>query len=1248
MPKGSRAKGHKPGVSCGICEDPDNSLMVSCDDCGRWFHFKCVGVDEGIEDVDWSCSSCETKRAAQGTSSRGASVQGGAGNMSTAEQQNQQLQQFQRMMDQMQARFDQQQHTYEELLRKKDLEMEKAISDLKRQYLLNLERKEQQIRDELSVPAIVLPNANSTSLGTESRVTDDVCSAITRMEKQLQDMAKKQEFETKRLDERLQAMEIGMSRSAPISDGLNLRANPSSGNQQSCEQSAISLHELSKSQLAARQAVAKELPTFSGNPEEWPLFIATYESSTRMCGFSDEENLLRLQRSLKGKALEAVRSRLLYPAGLDGVIKTLRTLFGRPEVIVNSLASKIREMSAPKTEKLGTLIDFGVAVQNMCATIVACGLNEHLCNFALLQELVDRLPPTIKLDWARHRQTLDTVTLSEFSSWLETLVEAACVVTVPSAFGNYASKSDRRSRKEEVYLHRESSSRSASGSPVSSKTTPRKKCVICDEECRNPCECKRFLAMDIRARWAAVKNYKLCRKCLAKHFGACTVREECGRNGCSYMHHKLLHDDSRYPRYSNPQPSTSQADAGASYESCNAHVSNVGKALFRYIPILIHGRRSSIRTYAFLDDGSSVTLMEHGLLSELGLSGESYPLCLGWTADHQRQEVGSVKLALEVSGIHDTKPYWIPKVHTVQSLALPRQTLEMDKLVSRYNHLRDLPCDSYHNVRPRLLIGIDNCHLGHALDSREGGKHEPIASRTRLGWTVFGPCSTSLLTAPNFTAHHSLHACPCCERHDIELHNTIKAYFSLDSLGIVRSAKPLLSKDDERAEQLLKSLTHTKGQRYETGLLWRFDNVQLPDSKSMALKRLECLEKRMQREPALGEALKEKLQDYLRSGYIEKLTERQLLEKFPRVWYLPIFPVINPNKPGKLRIVWDAAAKVAGTSLNSFLLTGPDQLAPLPSVLRRFREFRIAVTGDIREMFHQVMVNRNDQQCQRFLWRNGEQDRRPDVYVMKVMTFGATCSPSCAQYVKNHNAYRFQNQFPKAADAIMKDHYVDDMLCSEESEADAIKLAKDVRSIHIEAGFEIRNWLSNSKRVLRELEAEPGEKSLNLLSEMGTEKVLGLWWCTATDTFTFKVSPRINADLLQGRTIPTKRQILSTMMMIYDPLGLLANFLMFLKILLQEIWRSGIHWDDRIREEQWQKWQTWLRVFPQVENVSVPRCYRKDTSIFEQNTIQLHVFVDASENGFAAVVYMRFEENGVRTSSSSNWSTVGKRYHGIT
>ncbi|XP_062554212.1 kinesin-related protein 12-like [Armigeres subalbatus] len=59
-------------------------------------------------------------------------------------------------------------------------------------------------------------------------------------------------------------------------------------------------------QLAARHVVSKELPAFTGNPAEWPLFWSSYETSTRICGYSDSENLMRLQRCLKGEARKAV------------------------------------------------------------------------------------------------------------------------------------------------------------------------------------------------------------------------------------------------------------------------------------------------------------------------------------------------------------------------------------------------------------------------------------------------------------------------------------------------------------------------------------------------------------------------------------------------------------------------------------------------------------------------------------------------------------------------------------------------------------------------------------------------------------------------------------------------------------------------------------------------------------------------------------------------------------------------------
>lgn len=150
--------------------------------------------------------------------------------------------------------------------------------------------------------------------------------------------------------------------------------------------------------------------------------------------------------------------------------------------------------------------------------------------------------------------------------------------------------------------------------------------------------------------------------------------------------------------------------------------------------------------------------------------------------------------------------------------------------------------------------------------------------------------------------------------------------------------------------------------------------------------------------------------------------------------------VTNPRKPNKVRLVWDAAAKVQGQSLNSALLAGPDLLAPLPSVLCPFRQFEVAISADILEMFHQLLVRWEDKSALLFLWRD-DPSKPFEVYVMDVAIFGASCSPSAAQFVKNLNAQEFSEQYPLAAKAIIKNHYVDDFLYSVDTVEEAVELA---------------------------------------------------------------------------------------------------------------------------------------------------------------------------------------------------------------
>ena len=63
-------------------------------------------------------------------------------------------------------------------------------------------------------------------------------------------------------------------------------------------------------QNMTRQTQGNQLPSFSGSPEEWPVFKALYDSSTTACGFTNTDNLARLQRCLKGTAKDMVHALL--------------------------------------------------------------------------------------------------------------------------------------------------------------------------------------------------------------------------------------------------------------------------------------------------------------------------------------------------------------------------------------------------------------------------------------------------------------------------------------------------------------------------------------------------------------------------------------------------------------------------------------------------------------------------------------------------------------------------------------------------------------------------------------------------------------------------------------------------------------------------------------------------------------------------------------------------------------------------
>lgn len=108
---------------------------------------------------------------------------------------------------------------------------------------------------------------------------------------------------------------------------------------------------------------------------------------------------------------------------------------------------------------------------------------------------------------------------------------------------------------------------------------------------------------------------------------------------------------------------------------------------------------------------------------------------------------------------------------------------------------------------------------------------------------------------------------------------------------------------------------------------------------------------------------------------------------------------------------------------------------------------------------------------------------------------------------------------------------------------------------------------------------------------------------------------------------PTLRNINKVLASQYDPLGFLIPFTTQAKILIQNLWKYHVGWDDLIEPDSLRnRWQTWVQELPDLEQLDVLRCYTPCQVHDEACTRDLHVFYDASERAYGSVSYMRTED----------------------
>lgn len=913
-----------------------------------------------------------------------------------------------------------------------------------------------------------------------------------------------------------------------------------------------------------------DLPIFNGSHQDWLLFKTSYNETA--CMFSDSENAARLRRNLKGKAREAVESLLINRSHPIEIIRCLESRFGRPDAIASTELERLRNLTKP-TDNPRDICIFASKVSNTIASLQALNKTHYLYNPEITKLTSEKLSPTLRHRWydfaaAQHLEEPDLIKLARFlNREAELCGPFAQPENVTSSWNETANRRPQRTN-------------------VTQDNTV--KCAHCNNTGHYIVDCKTFLAADVNKRWDIAKEQRLCFKCLKfrNRQHACKPKR-CDTDGCTHTHHRLLHS----------QKQVKTEAVTSTWTRKRAH------AFLKVAPVTIAGPAGKIDTWALLDDGSTVTLLNDNIANQIGARGPHEQLNIEAIGDTTLQAARSRRVSVTLYG-KDGKKYQIAS-RTIDGLNLSPQQVRNDDLAG-CTHLQDIEhLLLTDGATPQLLIGQDNWHLLIADEMRTGRRDQPVASRTPLGWVLHGAQTRTIGHKVNFI------------QDDVSMDEQLRQHFAIESMLI--TPKRPHSDPNRIAQGILDQTTvQLPDGHYQTALLWQNDDRTMPYNYDAAERRLLSIEKKLSKDKDLARKYSEQMSSLIEKGYAELAPA----EKTPhKTWYLPHFAVINPLKPGKIRIVHDAAAKTQGKSLNNYLLTGPDLLQSLPGVLMRFRQHEIAVSADIAEMFMQVKVRPIDRDALRYLWRE-DACLPPTEYRMTSLIFGATCSPSTAIYIKDVNARKYEDEFPNAVRAITRNHYVDDYLDSFKTIEDAIETSLRVKEIHSRGHFDLRKWTSNSYELLKRLNETGKSTDITISdgSDNNIERVLGLVWKSNADVLTFNLDlARVPEETLTT-TKPTKREALKIVMSLYDPLGFASPVTVRAKQILQELWRRGNEWDQPIDDDLATQWREWMGHLNRLRDVTVPRCYLHYSDAV---TLQLHTLVDASESAYSCIIFWR-------------------------
>ncbi|XP_029054285.1 uncharacterized protein LOC114881620 [Osmia bicornis bicornis] len=248
-----------------------------------------------------------------------------------------------------------------------------------------------------------------------------------------------------------------------------------------------------------------------------------------------------------------------------------------------------------------------------------------------------------------------------------------------------------------------------------------------------------------------------------------------------------------------------------------------------------------------------------------------------------------------------------------------------------------------------------------------------------LGWIVGGEIIDTRLKAPRF----------CGLVTNAALQQQLEKFWNQEETRETRC----LTKDKSDCErQFMESVRRDSTGRFIVALPKKFE-VILGDSENQALRRLYSLKRRFKANPEIKKEYTKFMQEYEEQGHMSQISDGASLS--PKETYiLPHQPVIRPDSmTTKLRVVFDASAKTSnGTALNDKLMVGPNLQRDLYDIILRFRAHEFVITVDIAAMFRQIMVQEQDRDLQRILWRV-DQAKPIQTYRLNTVTYNISTLP---------------------------------------------------------------------------------------------------------------------------------------------------------------------------------------------------------------------------------------------------------------